>query len=159
MLLHFLWCWCLLQESRWSVAGRSCHGVKKNTSGRTMDASNHQLLVCWQTLQHIITSSRPPKIVNYKFSTKFRCCLFITSSSPYVPHPWAPEHPWVSTSLCPTSPSPMSQCPRVPRPCVPESSSPQVLASQVPRPHPTFSHSQLELTYLYACWITHMKCC
>ena len=77
-----------------------------------MASSNQQLLVCWQTLQHIIPSSWPPKIVNYKFNAKFRCCLFITFTCPNIP----------------ASPSPASL-----RPCTPASPCPCVLVS--PRPH------------------------
>ena len=63
-----------------------------------------------------IPSSWPPKIVNYKFSAKFRCCLFVTSTCPDVPASPSPAFPH---SRVPPSPRPTSQCPRIPSPTSP----------------------------------------
>ena len=68
-------------------------------------------------------------------SGSFGCFLFITSSRPASPSPTSPR-PHV-----PESPSPTSPRPRVPVSPRPTSWCPRVLASQVPRPRPTFSHS------------------
>ena len=93
-----------------------------------MNAENHQLLVCWQTLQHILPFTWPPKIVFDKFSPKIRWCLFITSSSPYVPRPRVPARACV----------PWPRVPASPRPYVPESPRSRVPrpTSHVPRPSP-----------------------
>ena len=48
-------------ESEWEPLPRDPTG-KANISGRTMDAGNHQLLVCWQTLQYIYLENSPKKI-------------------------------------------------------------------------------------------------
>ena len=83
----------------------------------------------------IIPSSWPPKIINnYKFSAKFRHCLFIMSSCPNVPETCVPaSHALESPSPIPASPSPTSLSPMFWRS--------RVLVSQVPRPRPTISHS------------------
>ena len=80
-----------------------------------MDAGSHQLLVCWQTLQHIIPFSRAPKTALYKFSEKIRCCvshvvefLSPTSLSPKV-------------FVCGVLTFPNRHFPASPRPRVPKS--------------------------------------
>ena len=90
-----------------------------------------------QALQHITPSSRPPKIILYKF----RCCLFITSPSPRASLSSCVLRP---TSHVSESPSPES---RVPRPRVP------VLLSRS-----TFSHSRFcQLTPNFCC--LHLSYC
>ena len=86
-----------------------------------MDAGNHQLLVCWQTLQRILPFTWPPRIVFYKSAqTSDGVCLL----RPPVPTSHALGSPRV----------PESRRPRVPSP-----------TSQSPSPRPTFSNSRLKV--------------
>ena len=59
----------------------------------------------------------PQKKVFYQFSSKVRCCLFITSSNPRASprsEVLASPRPRVPTSHVPTSPRPTSPCPTSP---------------------------------------------
>ena len=80
-----------------------------------MDAGNHQLLVCWLTLQHIIPSREHWKL--YFTNSAKKTGVFCLS------------HPRV-----PTSHIPDSQRFRVPRPHVPGSPRPHVPRPRVPSP-------------------------
>ena len=95
----------LIDPLRWNHSVPRALSVK--WARRAMNAGNHQLLVCW----HILPFTWPPKILFDRFSAKIRWCLFITSSSPYVPRSRVPTRARVSPSGVPTSPRP-----RVPRP-------------------------------------------
>ena len=85
-----------------------------------MDAGNHQLVVHWQTLQHIIPFSRAPKIELNKIQRKNQV-LFGYVPRPRVPVFASPSSP-VPSSLCPMSQRPQVPRCRVPHPGVPESS-------------------------------------
>ena len=104
----------LIDPLRWNHSVPRALSVK--WARRAMNAGNHQLLVCW----HILPFTWPPKILFDRFSAKIRWCLFITSSSPYVPRPRVSTHARVPPPRVPTSPRS-----RVPR-----------LTSHVPRPSP-----------------------
>ena len=84
-----------------------------------MDAGNHQLVVHWQTLQHIIPFSRAPKIELNKIQRKNQVFGYVPR--PRVPVFASPSSP-VPSSLCPMSQRPQVPRCRVPHPGVPESS-------------------------------------
>ena len=104
--------------------------------------------ICWIPPAHELKKgkipfSRAPKIVLYKFSAKIRCCLFMTSSSTYVPRPRVPTF-FASHVLESTLPR---HAPGFPHPRIPSSPRlrvprPRVLSPQILRPRLTFSHSQ-----------------
>ena len=100
-----------------------------------MDAGNHQLLVCWLTLQHIIPSREHRKLYFTNSAKKTGVFCFITSSSPYVPHPR-----FASFSR------PASPCPRVPAPPRPTSSSPE---SASPTSSSLFARSPLVPAFVW----------
>ena len=87
------------------------HDQKWSLLSLTLCVSPEKQSTCFSS---IIPFSRPPKIILYRFSTKIKYCLFITSLSPCA-------------SLSPdfhTSHVPKCRCPRVPRLWVPCPTSP-----------------------------------
>ena len=108
----------------------------------------------------IISFSRPPKTIPYKFSAKIR---FACLSRLWVPaHCRVPAHCWVRTSSHPMSPSPSvpkSLSLQVPSSHIPESHVPKshIPESHVLRSHPPFSHSYCNAcVYMYHFFITFM---
>ena len=88
---------------------------------------------------HVLESLRPTSRV-----PTFSHLTFLRFSVPACRRPrlLASPRPCVSASHLPASPRPTSPRPRVPPPRVPEY---HVLASQVPCPRPTFSHSPVRV--------------